>query len=42
MSMGLGVPGAANEAELGQCLAGFSAAGYDPDVCPWFKTPPKP
>ncbi len=41
-SVGLGVPGAQNEAELGQCLAGFSTTGYDPNVCPWFKTPPKP
>jgi hypothetical protein len=33
---------APNEEELVQCLAGFSATGYDPNVCPWFKTPPKP
>ncbi len=31
-----------NEAELGQCLAGFTAIGYDPNACPWFKTPPRP
>jgi hypothetical protein len=42
MSVGLGFPGAANEAELVQCLAAFSTSGYDPDACPWFKTPPKP
>ena len=42
MSVGLGIPGAANEAELGQCLASFSTGGYDPATCPWFKTPPKP
>jgi hypothetical protein len=34
--------GSANEAELGQCLVGFSAVGYDPSACPWFKTPAKP
>jgi len=40
-STGNGLP-PSNEAELVQCLAGFSAAGYDPNACPWFKTPPKP
>jgi hypothetical protein len=40
MSIGTGYP--PNEAELVQCLAGFSAVGYDPNACPWFKTPPKP
>ena len=39
-STGTGFP--PNEAELVQCLAGFSATGYDPNVCPWFKTPAKP
>jgi hypothetical protein len=39
-SSGSGAP--ANEAELVQCLAGFSAVGYDPDACPWFEQPPKP
>jgi hypothetical protein len=40
-STGNGLP-PSNEAELVQCLAGFSATGYDPNACPWFKTPPKP
>jgi hypothetical protein len=40
-SMGTGTA-PQNEAELVQCLAGFSAAGYDPNACPWFKTPSKP
>jgi Right handed beta helix region len=39
-STGTGYP--PNEAELVQCLAGFSTAGYDPNACPWFKTPAKP
>jgi len=39
-SVGTGYP--PNEAELVQCLAGFSTGGYDPNLCPWFKTPPKP
>jgi hypothetical protein len=39
-SVGIGY--APNEAELVQCLAGFSTVGYDPNACPWFKTPPKP
>jgi hypothetical protein len=39
-SVGTGYP--PNEAELVQCLAGFSTVGYDPRACPWFKTPPKP
>jgi hypothetical protein len=40
-STGNGLP-PSNEAELVQCLAGFSVTGYDPNACPWFKTPPKP
>jgi Right handed beta helix region len=40
-SSGNGLP-PTNEAELVQCLAGFSAVGYDPNACPWFETPPKP
>ena len=40
-SMGTGTA-PQNEGELVQCLAGFSATGYDPNACPWFKTPPKP
>jgi hypothetical protein len=40
-STGNGLP-PNNEAELVQCLAGFSTAGYDPNACPWFSTPPKP
>jgi parallel beta helix pectate lyase-like protein len=40
-SVGSG-PDVGNEAELIQCLAGFSTVGYDPDACPWFDTPPKP
>ncbi len=40
-SMGTGTA-PQNEAELVQCLAGFSAAGYDPNACPWFRTPPRP
>jgi hypothetical protein len=39
-STGTGYP--PNEGELVQCLAGFSAVGYDPNACPWFKTPSKP
>jgi parallel beta helix pectate lyase-like protein len=38
----IGIGYAPNEAELVQCLAGFSTVGYDPNACPWFKTPPKP
>jgi hypothetical protein len=38
----IGTGYAPNEAELVQCLAGFSTVGYDPNACPWFKTPPKP
>jgi hypothetical protein len=41
MSTGNGIP-PSNEAELVQCLAGFSTVGYDPNACPWFTTPPKP
>jgi hypothetical protein len=41
MSTGNGIP-PSNEAELVQCLAGFSTVGYDPNTCPWFSTPPKP
>jgi hypothetical protein len=41
MSTGNGIP-PSNEAELVQCLAGFSTVGYDPNACPWFVTPPKP
>jgi hypothetical protein len=40
-STGNGIP-PNNEAELVQCLAGFSTVGYDPNACPWFVTPPKP
>jgi hypothetical protein len=39
-STGTGYP--PNEAELGQCLAGFTAIGYDPNACPWFTTPARP
>jgi Right handed beta helix region len=39
-SVGTGYP--PNEGELVQCLAGFSTVGFDPNACPWFRTPPKP
>jgi hypothetical protein len=39
-STGTGYP--PNEAELVQCLAAFSSSGYDPNACPWFRTPPRP
>jgi hypothetical protein len=40
-SMGTGDP--ANEGELAACLLAIEAgAGYNPTLCPWFATPPKP
>jgi Right handed beta helix region len=40
-SMGTGAP--ANEAELAGCLIGIEAGqGYNPALCAWFQTPPKP
>jgi hypothetical protein len=40
-SMGTGDPG--NEGELTGCLLAVeSGQGYNPDLCPWFKQPPKP
>jgi hypothetical protein len=41
-SKSIGIGYAPNEEELGQCLVGFSTSGYNPTLCPWFKTPPKP
>jgi hypothetical protein len=40
LSMGTG--DAANEGELGTCAAGFETEIYDPNSCPWFRTPAKP
>jgi hypothetical protein len=39
-SVGNGDP--ANEGELVQCAAAYESGNYDPNSCPWFKTPPKP
>ena len=40
-SMGTGDP--ANEGELVSCFAAIeSGQGYNPALCPWFMTPPKP
>ena len=40
-SIGTGDP--ANEAELASCFAGIEAGGgYNPALCAWFATPPKP
>jgi hypothetical protein len=39
-STGTGSP--SNEGELLQCFVAFESGAYDPAVCPWFETPPKP
>jgi hypothetical protein len=39
-SVGTGNP--ANEGELTQCFVAYSSGQFDPSVCPWFATPPKP
>jgi len=39
-SMGTGDP--ANEGELLQCAVAYESGAFDPTVCPWFVTPPKP
>jgi hypothetical protein len=31
-----------NQAELLICLAAFTSGSYQPGLCPWFTTPPKP
>lgn len=31
-----------HEAELVGCLAAIVQGGYDPTLCPWFETPPRP
>ena len=35
-------PDPQNEAELLACAGSFETGNYDPNTCPWFKTPPKP
>jgi hypothetical protein len=36
-------PDPENEGELLQCFSSFTASpDYDPETCPWFKTPPRP
>jgi hypothetical protein len=35
-------PDPQNEMELLACAASFESGNYDPNTCPWFKTPPKP
>jgi Right handed beta helix region len=34
--------GSLNEIELLACFGATETVGYDPTLCPWFKTPPKP
>jgi hypothetical protein len=39
----MGTGDAANEGELAGCLLAIeSGQGYNPDLCSWFVTPPKP
>ena len=35
-------PDPQNELELLGCFGAFTTGEYDPNICPWFKTPPKP
>ena len=39
-SVGTGWP--PNQEELGACAVSFESGNYDPNTCPWFRTPPKP
>ncbi|HZC72386.1 MAG TPA: right-handed parallel beta-helix repeat-containing protein [Jatrophihabitans sp.] len=39
LSIGLG---STNELELLACFVTLDTAGYDPTLCPWFTTPPRP
>src|SRR4051794_10554190 len=42
-SSSMGTGDAGNEGELAGCLLAIeSGQGYNPDLCPWFVTPPKP
>ncbi|MCW3063314.1 MAG: hypothetical protein JWN32_486 [Solirubrobacterales bacterium] len=41
-STSVGTADLVNETELGSCLAATELGGYNPTLCPWFITPPKP